>query len=277
MAGNTVTTVQSNQTFYTSPVPLAVGVLNPANSPQAVWDCGVGMNYAEMTTVVTGSPASFTILLEGTYDGVAWSTIATTTNTSGETTYGNGLTPFTNLRARCTAISGGTSPTVNVVATASQTPLVQNSSGTLPSSTVAQGGGSLSEPGWLVAEGYVNPIQTLTNATTAVTGTAADFQTARQSATFQVLAGGGTVTAGAVTFFGSVDGTTYTPLTTASILGNTSGNTITAGVLSFTAAGNALVNVGAAGNNVFAMRYFRADITTNVTGTGNINVKVVAF
>lgn len=275
MAGNTNVTTQSNQTFYTSPVPIVVGVLNPPNSPQTVWDCGVGMNYAEMTTVVTGSPASFTILLEGTYDGTNWSTIATTTNVSGETTYGNGLTPFTNLRARCTAVSGGSSPTVNVVATASQTPLVQNTSGTLPSTQVAQGGGSLSEPGWLVAEGYVNPIQNLTNATSTVTGAIADFQTARQSATFQVVAGAG-VSAGAVTFFGSVDGTTFTPLTTASILGGTSGNSITAGVLSFTAAGNALVSIGAAGNNMAAIRYFRADVTTNFVG-GNVNCKVLAF
>jgi hypothetical protein len=275
VAGNTTTTVQSNQTFYTGTVPIVQGVLNPANSPQTVWDCGVGMNYAEMTTVVTGSPVSFTILLEGTYDGTNWSTIATTTNVGGETTYGNGLIPFTNLRARCTAVSGGSSPTVSVVATASQTPLVQNTSGTLPSTQVAQGGGSLSEPGWLVAEGFVNPIQNITNGTSTANGTVADFQTARESATFQVLAGAG-VSAGAVTFFGSIDGVTFTPLTTASILGGTSGNSITAGVLSFTTAGNALVNCGAAGNNVFAMRYFRADITTNFVG-GNVNVKVLAY
>lgn len=275
MAGNTVSTVQSNETFTTGAVPIVVGVLNPTNSAQTVWDCGVGMNYAEMTTTVTGSPASFTILLEGTYDGTNWNTLATTTNTSGETQYSNGLTPFTNLRARCTAVSGGSSPTVNVFATASQTPLVQNTSGTLPSSTVAQGGGSLSEPGWLVAEGFVNPIQNLTNATTTVTGTVADFQTARLSATFQVVAGAG-VTAGAVTFLGSVDNTTFTPLTTASILGGTSGNSITAGVLSFTAAGNALVSVGAAGNNMNAIRYLRADVTTNFVG-GNVNCKVLAF
>jgi len=275
VASTTQTTVQSNQTFYTSPVPIAVGVLNPANSPQTVWDCGVGMNYAQMTTTVTGSPASFTILLEGTYDGTNWSTVATTTNVAGETTWSNGLVPFTNLRARCTGVSGGTNPTVNVAVTASQTPIVQNTSGTIPTTQVAQGGGSLSEPGWLVAEGFVNPIQNITNGTSTATGTAADFQTARESATFQVLAGAG-VSAGAVTFFGSIDGVTFTPLTTASILGGTSGNSISAGVLSFTTAGNALVNCGAAGNNVFAMRYFRADITTNFVG-GNVNVKVLAY
>lgn len=137
MAGNTQASIQSNETFYTTPVPIVVGVLNPANSPQTVWDCGVGMNYASMTTVVTGSPASFTIVLEGTYDGNTWTTLATTTNTAGETVYATGLIPFTNLRARCTAVAGGSSPTVNVVATASQTPLVRTQGGTSPGQYVS--------------------------------------------------------------------------------------------------------------------------------------------
>jgi hypothetical protein len=132
MPGNTNTSVQSNQTFYTTPVPIVVGVLNPANTPQTVWDCGVGMNYASMTTLVTGTPASFTIVLEGTYDGSTWATLVTTTNVAGETQFSTGLIPFTNLRARCSAVSGGTSPTVNVVVTASQTPLSATSGGTVP-------------------------------------------------------------------------------------------------------------------------------------------------
>ena len=137
MAGNTTATVQSNQTFTTGVVSLATGVLNPANSAQSVWDCGVGMTYASITTVVTGSPASFTILLEGTYDGTNWTTLATCTNTAGETQYATGLIAFTNLRARCTAVTGGTSPTVNVFATAAQTPFTATSGGTSPSTPVS--------------------------------------------------------------------------------------------------------------------------------------------
>jgi len=132
MAGNTGASLQENQTFTTGVVSLATGVLNPTNSAQSVWDCGVGMTYASITTVVTGSPASFTILLEGTYDGSTWTTLATCTNTAGETQFSSGLIPFTNLRARCTAVSGGTSPTVNVFATASQTPFTATSGGTSP-------------------------------------------------------------------------------------------------------------------------------------------------
>lgn len=179
MAGNTTTATQTNQTFYTSPVPIAVGVLNPVNSPQSVWDCGVGMTYASMTTVVTGSPVSFTILLEGTYDGVNWSTIATATNVAGETQYGTGLVPFTNLRARCTAVSGGSSPTVNVVATASQQPFQNTGGGTSPTpvTRVAPVGASNAGAG--------------TTAATPTAGTSITTATAPNAGTYLASVAGG--------------------------------------------------------------------------------------
>jgi hypothetical protein len=137
VAGNTGTTVQANQTFSTSVVPIAVGVLNPTNSPQTVWAVGVGMTYAAMTTIVAGGPGSFSIVLEGTYDGNTWTTLVTTTNTSGETQYTNGLIPFTSLRARCTAVAGGSNPTVNVFVTTSQTPFTRTTGGTNPGTYVS--------------------------------------------------------------------------------------------------------------------------------------------
>lgn len=160
MAGNTTASVQSNLTFTTGVVPIVVGVLNPANSPQSVWDCGVGMNYASIDTVVTGSPASFTIVLEGTYDGNTWTTLATTTNVAGEVQYSTGAIPFTNLRARCTAVTGGSSPTVNVFVTASQTPIQITAGGTSPANNVAitspiDGNGNLK----VAVQGSVNSAQ----------------------------------------------------------------------------------------------------------------------
>jgi hypothetical protein len=134
--------------------------------------------------------------------------------------------------------------------------------------------GNASSAEWAAVPGVSTPRTTLNAATTTATGTVADFAIARQAATFQVVAGAG-VTAGAVTFFGSLDNVTFTPLTTASILAGTTGNSITAGVLSFTAAGNALISVGAAGNNSNAIRYYRADVTTNFVG-GSVTVKVSA-
>lgn len=132
MPSSTNSSVQSNETFSTSPVAIAVGTLN-TNS----WSTGVGMNYAEVTTVVTGSPASFTILLEGSLDGQTWSTVATLTNVAGETQWATGSIPFLALRARCTAVAGGTSPKVNVYVTASQTPFQITSGGTAPASRVS--------------------------------------------------------------------------------------------------------------------------------------------
>jgi len=128
---NTTTSVQSNEVFSTGVVSLATGVLNVF-----AWNCGVGMNYASVTTIVTGSPASFTILLEGTLDGQTWTTLATCSNVAGETEYATGAIPFTSLRARCTAVSGGTSPTVNVYAVVSQTPIQVTAGGVSPAENV---------------------------------------------------------------------------------------------------------------------------------------------
>jgi len=131
---NTTTSVQSNETFSTGGfVSLATGVLNTSS-----WNTGVGMNYAEITTQVAGTPASFTVLLEGSVDGGAtWSTIATCSNTSGETQFSTGLIQFTSLRARCSAVSGGTTPTINCVVTTSQTPFTVTSGGSGNASTVS--------------------------------------------------------------------------------------------------------------------------------------------
>lgn len=132
MPSNTTTSVQSNETFSTSPVAIAVGTLNTTS-----WNTGVAMNYAEVTTIVTGSPASFTILLEGSLDGQTWTTLVTLNSTSGETQWTTGSQQFLALRARCTAVAGGTSPTVNVYVTTSQTPFQITSGGTAPASRVS--------------------------------------------------------------------------------------------------------------------------------------------
>lgn len=125
MPSSTASSVQSNETFVTGVVPLATGVLNTFS-----WGTGVGMNYAEITTVVAGSPASFTILLEGSVDGSTWVTLATLNNTAGETQFSSGLIQFTSLRVRCTAVAGGTNPTVDCVVTCSQEPFQSIGGGT---------------------------------------------------------------------------------------------------------------------------------------------------
>lgn len=192
MAGNTQTSIPQNLTFTTGVVALVVGVLNPPNSAQTVWDAGVGMTYASMTTVVTGSPASFTILLEGTYDGNTWTTLATTTAVSGETQYATGLVPFTNLRARCTAVNGGSSPTVSVYATASPVPFTNTGGGTAPGTTVIQGVGGNKTP-WSVASTSLAPSVAGAGSTGAAptAGTSITTATAGATGTYLVEFAGG--------------------------------------------------------------------------------------
>lgn len=132
MPSNTTTSVQSNEVFSTGVVPIAVGVLN-----STAWNCGVGMNYASITTIVTNDPSSLTVLLEGTFDGQTWVTLATCSSVSGETQYATGAIPFTSLRARCSAFNDGSNPTINVYVVVSQTPIQITAGGASPAETVS--------------------------------------------------------------------------------------------------------------------------------------------
>jgi hypothetical protein len=251
VVSNTGTSVQSNELFSTGgPVALAVGVLNTS-----VWNTGVGMSYVAVTTQIAGSPTSYTALLEGSFDGITWSTVDTVNNVNGETQWSNNAVMFSQLRLRCTAVSGGTSPTINAFITVSQQPFV----------------GTVTGNSMKISEGWSSPVSHFANAGTTNTGTVADFATSRSAITFGVTAGAG-VSAGAVTLLGSVDGVTFVTLTAAAIIGG-SGATISNGVLTFTAPGTVLVSLGA---NTAAIRWTRADITTNFTG-GTASAKSQAF
>lgn len=283
MAGNTVATVQSNQTFYLPAAAIAVGVLNPANDPNGVWDCGVGMNYCVVTTIVTGSPASFTVLIEGTVDGSNWNTVLTTTAVAGETRFSASGVHFANLRARCTAVSGGSSPTIAMAVTAMQQAPISTTAGTagavqdvIIQSTAGTTVNVDSDTALHVSDGIQNPKVILNAATTGVAGTAADFGSSVETMTFQVHVTG-TPTGGTVTFLGSQDGSQYVTLTNASVFGGTAG-TITAGVLNANATTDCLISPGAAGNNLVCCRYFRADSTTLTGGSSpTVTVKAMGF
>lgn len=268
-------TVRTNHIFYTTPVPLVVGVLNPTNSPHSLWNCVTGMNYASMTTIVTGAPTSCTVVLEGTLDGTNWSVLVTSTSTTGDVMFTTGLIPFSKLRARCTAVVGGTSPTVNVVAIASQTPTVPNTGGAMPMPSLGaavQGAGDFTDSGWLVSAGAVNPIVSLNAQSAVQTGAVADFRTARANVLFQVTVAGAP-SMGSVAFYGSADGITFVRLTTASLYGGT-GGAISMGVMTLNNATNSLVAPLPAGSPATALRYFRADITVALSGGTSPTVTV---
>lgn len=119
-----------NFLFYTGVVPLAVGVLNPPNSDQTIWDVNEVYKHASMTINFPSAPTSAVIVLEGQLDQVnaGWVTIATYDSSkdglpgAGQiTVWGNVDAPYGALRARCTSVAGGSSPTVNVAVATYQT------------------------------------------------------------------------------------------------------------------------------------------------------------
>lgn len=117
-----------------------------------------------------------------------------------------------------------------------------------------------------VGEGSVTPGTSLTAATTG-TGVVIDFGSASLAATFQVVVTG-TVTAGAVQFMGSVDGVTFTPLGTPT----TAGGGTAANPLTLTTNGTFLMSF-----NGIAVRYFRCDVSTTITGGATVTAKIAAF
>lgn len=63
-------------------------------------------------TVVTGSPASFTLTLQGSLNGTTWYTLGTTTAVAGEAQFVVDK-PAQFVRATLSALTGGTAPTVS--------------------------------------------------------------------------------------------------------------------------------------------------------------------
>ena len=101
------------------------------------------------------------------------------------------------------------------------------------------------------------------NQTATNTGAVLDLDLGLASATCQVTASTG-VTAGAVTVLGSVDGVNFAPLNNALLTGKVgAGTTLSAGIVSFTGPGTALVSLANAGG---AIRFLRADVSTTMVG-----------
>jgi len=69
---------------------------------------------------ITGTPTAVTVTLEGSLDGVLFSTILTTAMSAGELTATTALAhiadkPLRFVRANLTVLTGGSSPTVTVL------------------------------------------------------------------------------------------------------------------------------------------------------------------
>ena len=98
----------------------------------------------------------------------------------------------------------------------------------------------------------------------------ADFGDTVGSFTMQVV-GSGTITAGAITVYASLDGVTFVPMTAAATTGTTAGISMASGVVTFTAAGAGFM--ASSPNAGPAVRYAKAAVTTNFVGGGSVTVK----
>jgi hypothetical protein len=63
--------------------------------------------------VVTGSPSSVSVTLQGSIDGTNWTTLDTSTTTTAEKRYAVNM-PNIYIRSNLGTLSGGTAPTVTV-------------------------------------------------------------------------------------------------------------------------------------------------------------------
>lgn len=234
----------NNPTLNNPAVTLANGVMPRGDgfgqaTDAFLFDMGqVAFSDAEMTTVITGAPATCTIALQGTIDGNNWTTLATSTSTTGDTqrqsTQSNPVTfQFTALRVNVSNVTGGTSPKIQVALTA----FAGSAGGQVVTGTVTsnQGTGNATQGNaWFVkvtdgADGTVvllNPTGTGTNASLSVAagswatfvsnnastgtgaGTAIDMGSAFNNVSCIIT---GTSTSYTVTLEASADGTTWVP------------------------------------------------------------------
>lgn len=83
---------------------------------------GVDLTYGKGTftvqTVVTGAPTAVSLTLQGSLDGTNWTTLATSTSTTGDQQYAVDK-PQRYIRANLGTLTGGTAPTVTVYCIAS--------------------------------------------------------------------------------------------------------------------------------------------------------------
>lgn len=223
---------------------LAVGASVPLN-------CEDIFSVASMQLVYPSAPASVSVNLEGSLDGVNWTVLATSTATTTNSVQSTGV-QFRLLRANVTATSGGSSPTIVAIVAA------------VPGSTI---GGTADVQTVQAATGSITPTPSLTAQTAVANGTTVDFGHAVQEIAFSVVPNG-TVTSGAVTFQISADGTNWSTPPAAAMTSNsayTAANPLS--VLSATGVGVLTVNFG-------AVRYARANISTLIGGGGTVSVSI---
>lgn len=137
-----------------------------------VLDCQDVFSIASVQLSFPSAPATASVNLEGSMDGVNWTVLATTTTVSTTPFPVNSVgLQFRLLRVNVTAFSGGASPTVIAIVAAQ---------------TGASIGGSSDIQTVLAATGSTSPVTTLNAQTAIANGTTVDFGHAVQEIAFSI-------------------------------------------------------------------------------------------
>lgn len=222
---------------------LATGASNPLN-------CQDIYTLASAQISFPSAPASISVNLEGSLDGVNWTVLQTSTAVTTNTISSVG-TQFRLLRLNVTAFAGGSSPTIIGIVTAQ------------PGSTL---GGTADLQTILAATGSIAATTTLNATTSANPGTTVDFGHAVQEIAFSIVATG-TVTAGQVTMQVSSDNVNWNVPPTAAFTNNSAATLANPYVL--------VTNTGALFTLNFAgVRYARCNVSTAVTGGATVSATI---
>jgi hypothetical protein len=112
-------------------------------------DCQDTFSNASAQFSFPSAPATITVLLEGSMDGVNWVALASSTSVTTNTVYSVGV-PFRLLRANVTAFTGGSSPTISVIVSAQSTPYGGSAAGSGSTVVANQGAPNTLANGWPV-------------------------------------------------------------------------------------------------------------------------------
>ena len=221
-----------------------------ATGPSLPLNCQDVYTIASAQIIFPSAPATISVNLEGSLDGVNWTVLQTSTAVVTNTISSVG-TQFRLLRLNVTAFSGGASPTIVGMVTAQ------------PGSTL---GGTADLQTILAATGSVVAGVSLNAQTAVANGTTVDFGHAVQDMVFAITTTA--TTAGAVTMQVSADNSNWVTLATTSLT-SPSGTTV-ANPLTLTAS---VTQMFATAN--IALRYARVNISTLVTG-GTVSANISA-
>lgn len=117
-----------------------------ANGTGTAYNLGHAFSNWEVQIVTTGSPAAFSVQLQGCEDGLTFQNIGSAITTAGLTSVTSN-TPLTTVQCVLSGLSGGTNPTITAVIVATEAPAGAGGGG---GGTVTQGTAAATAGAWPV-------------------------------------------------------------------------------------------------------------------------------